>query len=71
MFSWTETMQNSNMFQFICMDYGIEMKLKILINVFLFVASILRKLISTWSRNITNLYYLNKREYVYILYIFV
>lgn len=70
MFSWTETMQNSNMFQFICMDW-IEMKLKILINVFLFVAFILRKLISTWSRNITNLYYLNKREYVYILYIFV
>lgn len=70
MFSWTETMQNSNMFQFICMDW-IEMKLKILINVFLFVASILRKLISTWLRNIKNLYYLNKREYVYILYIFV
>lgn len=44
------------------------MKLKILIKVFLFVVSISRKLISIWSQNIRNLYYLNKREYTFYTY---
>lgn len=45
--------------------YEIEMKLKILIKVFLFVASISRKLISTWSRNILNLYYIKENMYTF------
>lgn len=62
-------MQNNSIFHIYF--YGIEMKLKILIKVFLFVVSISTKLISIWSQNIRNLYYLNKREYVYILYVFM